>query len=76
MPYEVNADLPERVRHHLPAHAQTIYREAFNHAWETYRHDPRQEEIAHRVAWAAVKKSYVKAGDKWVPKAGAEFVRH
>ena len=69
MPYEANGDLPERVRSHLPAHAQTIYREAFNHAWQTYRHDPRHEEIAHRVAWAAVKKSYVKQGNSWVPRS-------
>jgi cation transport regulator ChaB len=26
----------------------------------------RREEIAFRVAWAAVKKLYVKAGDQWV----------
>ncbi len=70
MPYETNSDLPERVRHSLPAHAQAIYREAFNHAWQTYRGDPRHEEIAHRVAWAAVKKLYVKADGHWMPKTG------
>jgi cation transport regulator len=26
----------------------------------------RREEIAHRVAWSAVKKSYHKVGDEWV----------
>ena len=26
----------------------------------------RQEEIAHRIAWAAVKRSYAKDGDRWV----------
>jgi cation transport regulator len=67
MPYRSNIDLPERVRSHLPSHAQDIYREAFNHAWETYKADPRQDEIAHRVAWAAVKKSYRKIGDSWIP---------
>jgi cation transport regulator len=66
MPYEANIDLPEAVRGHLPMHAQTIYREAFNHAWTSYSKDPRREEIAHRVAWAAVKKSYHKVGDVWV----------
>jgi cation transport regulator len=70
MPYEINSDLPERVRHSLPQHAQSIYREAFNHAWQTYRVDPRHEEIAHRVAWAAVKKLYVKSGAHWVPRSG------
>jgi cation transport regulator len=68
MPYEVNSDLPERVRHSLPPRARTIYREAFNHAWQTYRGDLRREEIAHRVAWAAVKKLYVKSDGRWVPK--------
>lgn len=69
MPYDVNSDLPERVRHSLPDHAQSIYREAFNHAWQSYRNDPRREEIAHRVAWAAVKKLYVKSsGRRWVLK--------
>jgi cation transport regulator len=66
MPYLTNQDLPSRVQRNLPEHAQDIYREAFNHAWQTYAHDPRQEEISHRIAWAAVKKSYAKAGDEWV----------
>lgn len=69
MPYETNHDLPEPVRHSLPPHAQSIYRETFNHAWAAYRDDPRHEEIAHRVAWSAVKKLYVKAGGHWVEKA-------
>jgi len=68
MPYLLNDDLPPSVRNHLPEHAQDIYREAFNHAWEEYSGDPRREEIAHRVAWAAVKKVYVKAGAAWVPR--------
>ena len=68
MPYATNDDLPARVRDHLPAHAQDIYREAFNHAWEEYADDGRHEEIAHRVAWAAVKKEYVKIGGQWVPR--------
>jgi cation transport regulator len=66
MPYAVNQDLPDRVRLHLPDHAQDIYREAFNHAFAAHRGDPRQEEAAHRIAWAAVKRSYVRDGDTWV----------
>ena len=66
MPYRFNEDLPARVRNHLPAHAQDIYREAFNHAFAAHMGDPRQEEIAHRTAWAAVKRSYVKIGKEWV----------
>ena len=68
MPYLTNDDLSTRVRLHLPEHALDIYREAFNHAWAEYATDPRQEEIAHRVAWAAVKKVYVKAGSEWIPR--------
>lgn len=68
MPYVTNEDLPPSVRHHLPPHAQSIYREAFNHAWAAHRNDPRQEEAAHRIAWAAVKKLYQKIGNEWVLK--------
>jgi cation transport regulator len=67
MPYRSNEDLPAPVRRHLPNHAQDIYREAFNHAFASHRSDVRQEEIAHRIAWAAVKRSYVKIADDWVP---------
>ncbi len=66
MPYDDNRDLPRSVRSHLPPPAQTIYREAFNHAWHTYADDARREEIAHRVAWSAVKRLYRKQGDEWI----------
>jgi cation transport regulator len=68
MPYATNADLPPSVGNHLPAHAQDIYREAFNHAFAAHAGDPRQEEAAHRIAWAAVKRSYEKIGDQWVAR--------
>lgn len=68
MPYSSNADLPSSVRDHLPPHAQDIYREAFNHAFKAHENDPRQEEASHRIAWAAVKRSYVKEGDRWSPR--------
>ena len=68
MPYLTNDDLPLSVRTHLPEHAQDIFREAFNHAWQEYADDPRQEEIAHRVAWAAVKRVFVKVGVEWVQR--------
>ncbi len=73
MPYASNTELPEGVRRHLSAPAQTIYREAFNHAWVTYARDLRQEEIAHRVAWAAVKRKYQKIGKDWVPLRSIAF---
>lgn len=69
MPYDRNADLPEPVREHLPDHAQTIYREAYNSAWDQYRDpedrrdDASREEVSHRVAWSAVKESYAKGDD-------------
>jgi cation transport regulator len=69
MPYASNDQLPGPVRSHLPLAAQDIYREAFNHAWQTYGSEPRREEIAHRIAWAAVKRRYRKSEDgEWRPK--------
>lgn len=68
MPYAMNADLPASVRTHLPTRAQDLYREAFNAAWATYAEDQRREEIAHRVAWAAVKRQFHKgSGGQWQP---------
>ena len=74
MPYDRNADLPKSVRDALPKEAQTIYRKVFNNAWAEYgtpskrRGSASREETAHRVAWAAVKRSYVKRGDRWVER--------
>jgi cation transport regulator len=56
------------VARHLPPHAQDIYRAAFNNAWAAHVDDPRQEEAAHRIAWAAVKRVYMKIGDSWVAR--------
>lgn len=64
-PYADNSGLPESVQSSLPGHAQDIYREAFNHAWEEYGHD---DVRAHRVAWGAVKRRYEKSQHGWVPK--------
>lgn len=71
MPYPSNIELPLQVRSHLPEHAQDIYREAFNHAFAAHEHDPRREEVAHRIAWAAVKQCYVKSDGNWVPRRPA-----
>src|SRR5262245_1424340 len=70
MPYAINADLPSSVKRNLPEHAQDIYRAAFNHAFDAHAGDPRQEEAARRIAWGAVKRSYVKLDGKWVSRAG------
>jgi cation transport regulator len=57
------------VQAHLPSHAQDVYREAFNHPFAAHFGELRQEEAAHRIAWAAVKRSYVKIGGSWVGRA-------
>jgi cation transport regulator len=60
----------------LPSHAQKIYREAHKNAVKQYS-DPSKrrggkqqskEQIAHKVAWSAVKKEYKKKGEKWIQK--------
>ena len=67
MPYLTTDDLPHSIRGHLPLHAQEIFLAAFNNAWREYGHAPDIEAIAHRIAWAAVKRRYHKSGDEWVP---------
>jgi cation transport regulator len=67
MPYASNEDLPPSARGHLPPHAQDIFRAAFNSVYDEHRGNPRQEEIAFRIAWAAVKRSYHKVGERWLP---------
>jgi cation transport regulator len=71
MPYRSNSELPAPVRSHLPPHAQDIYREAFNHAFAAHPDDARQEERAHRIAWAAVKRSVSAPG---TPQGGGSKV--
>ncbi len=74
MPYKSKKELPDSVKDNLPAHAQEIYKEAFNSAWNQYdtpqerRGDSSREETAHKVAWSAVKKEYKKANGRWVKK--------
>ena len=77
MPYNRLSDLPDSVKDNLPEHAQEIYKEAFNSAWDQYkdkedrRGDASREETAHRVAWAAVKQTYEKneSTGRWKKKA-------
>ena len=70
MPYRTDAELPPGVKDNLPPHAQDIYREAFNSAWQEYQDASKRrgneslEEVAHKVAWAAVKQKYEKIGDR------------
>ena len=68
MPYATNSQLPERIRKVLPTHAQDIFRAAFNSAYERY--GPHDEARAFRIAWAAVKRSYVHRGaGVWIPRS-------
>ncbi len=67
MPYANNSELPVSVTKNLPGHAQDIYRSAFNSAWDEYKNpkarrssEETREQVAHKVAWAAVKKKYIK----------------
>jgi len=70
MPYATNSDLPVRVRKVLPRHAQDIYRAAFNNAYERY--GAKREAVAHRIAWAAVKRRYIqRAAGFWVAREDA-----
>jgi cation transport regulator len=61
MPYRDITDLPPRIRDQLPEHAQEIFLEAFNHAWEQYaapgkRHPGSSlEETANPLAAAGTK---------------------
>lgn len=74
MPYQSTSQLPDSVKDNLPKHAQDIYKEAFNSAWDEYkspsdrRGDDSREETAHKVAWSAVKQSYEKEDGEWVKK--------
>ncbi|NMH61056.1 putative cation transport regulator ChaB [Alteromonas ponticola] len=73
MPYKTKQELPDAVKDNLPSHAQDIFKEAFNSAWDEYkdkddrRGNDSREEVAFKVAWAAVKEKYHKNADgKWV----------
>ncbi len=73
-------DLPKGAKNVLPKHAKEIYVEAHNNALEQYK-DPKKrrgkaslEEVAHKVAWAAVEREYEKdqKTGKWRKKRGKE----
>jgi len=75
MPYSDVSELPDSVKNVLPKHAQDIYKEAFNSAYDEYKDPERRqgdddrEEVAHKVAWSAVKKKYQKGDDDtWHPE--------
>lgn len=58
----------------LPSHAQNIYAKAHKNALKQYKSPAKRrggrrqsrEQVAHKVAWSAVKKAgYKKEGDRW-----------
>ena len=57
------SDLPRTLRR-SPAKAQRTYAKTLDSAEDTYGDDRR----AHQAAWAAVKHSFEKVGDRWEPK--------
>jgi cation transport regulator len=70
------SDITEKQIDKLPTHAQEIFKEAHKNALDQYS-DPKkrrggkkesQEEVAHKVAWSAVKRTYKKDGNNWVNK--------
>ncbi len=76
MPYKNKKELPKRVTNNLPSHAEDIYKEAFNSAWKQYdtpeerRDSASREEVSHKVAWSAVKKTYKKDEEgEWIKKS-------
>ena len=68
MPYSNISDLPKQVKG-LPLKAKKIFLKAFNTAYARTR----DEELAFKIAWSAVKKKYKKKGDKWVLKKAFSF---
>jgi cation transport regulator len=75
MPYQKNSDIPEDIRGKLPEHAQDIFREAFNSAYEQYVKGKGQDEgHAFAVAWNAVEQKYKKneKTNKWEKKTNGE----
>ncbi len=56
-------EMPETIER-SDEHAQDIWAETHDSAVETYG----EGEAAHRVAFASLKHSYEKEGDRWVPK--------
>ena len=71
MPYSSVAELPTGVKSSLPKHAQDIYKAAFNSAWDDHPEASREEkeQIAHRIAWSAVKRKYERDGSgRWIKK--------
>jgi cation transport regulator len=66
MRHNSKSDLPETIRA-LPEGAQEIYLEAYNRAWDESEGDQTgdmaRDSVAHRRAWAAMKREYEQSWD-------------
>jgi cation transport regulator len=64
----------------LPQHAQHIYKKVHASAIKQYQSPEKRrggkrqsaEQVAHKAAWAAVKKEYKKKGSEWIRKDEAD----
>jgi hypothetical protein len=63
MPKDRDQDLPSTLQK-SPAKAKRTWRKAHDSAVETYG----EGERAHRTAYSALKHSFERKGDRWVPK--------
>ena len=60
----------------LPEHAREIFKETHSNALKQYQNPAKRrggkrqsaEQVAHKAAWAAVKRKYEKQEDTWVEK--------
>jgi cation transport regulator ChaB len=74
--YLSNEDLPPEICDQLPSAVQTVYRQAYNEAWETHVMPLRRglmvshDAAAKRAAWAAVRRLYTQVGTTWILRRG------
>lgn len=77
MPYNSIDELPKPLKVNLPKDAKEIYVSVYNMTWGQHAHvlDRRigasPEDVAHRMAWEAVRDKFRKQGNEWVRKYGA-----
>jgi len=75
--YPTNEDLPAGIREAMPPVVQTLYREAYNAAWNRRLAPVRRkfvvnhDTVATRAAWKAVRRLYAQHGTTWVRRKPA-----
>jgi len=70
MPHATNEGLPLSVRGRLPVDARHFPGRVQSRVGDLWQRTDRMQEIAHRVAWAAVKKRFHKVGERWEGRGG------